>query len=147
MNLQNYNNIGISSVSIIAVLAEVEKLSIAKTLLIFPFFAHKDLTKYLGHKRTNIKSIEKLVADKTQYFSNFNARYYDSLDLSINAIQFLIEQEVIKLNNGSIEIVKDLVYNKKMGSRAERIFKASKNMACILNETAEKLYLNLRIEL
>lgn len=147
VNLAHYNNIGIVSIGIEAVLTHSRQLSLSKLLLIQPFFSNQMLTQYLGRKTTKIKSIEKLIVEKTPLFSNFNRRYYDSLSLSFNSLQFLYDTEKITIESGVVYSNFDFVYNKKMGNRASKIFKASKNMSLILQDHPEKLYLNLRIEL
>ena len=147
MNLENYNNIGITSIAINSVLSLSKELSIPKALLIMPLFTSKDLTSHLSRKTTEIKSIEKLISEKTPLFSNFNKRYYDSLVNSINAIQLLIETNQILIIDGKLITNKSFQYLKSMGKRAEKINTASQNVSKLLNENTEKLYLNLRIEL
>ncbi|SOU85784.1 hypothetical protein [Tenacibaculum dicentrarchi] len=147
MNLENYNNIGITVIAIKSVLSLSEKLSLSKVLLIMPLFASKDLTIHLSRKTTEIKSIEKLISEKIALFSNFNKRYYDSLINSINAIQFLIETNQILIVNGELIKNQSFDYVKGMGKRAEKINIASQNVSNLLKENTEKLYLNLRIEL
>jgi hypothetical protein len=147
MNLENYNNIGITSIAINSVLSLSKELSIPKALLIMPLFTSKDLTSHLSRKTTEIKSIEKLISEKTPLFSNFNKRYYDSLVNSINAIQLLIETNQISIIDGKLITNKSFQYLKSMGKRAEKINTASQNVSKLLNENTEKLYLNLRIEL
>jgi hypothetical protein len=147
MNLENYNNIGITSIAINSVLSLSKELSIPKALLIMPLFTSKDLTSHLSRKTTEIKSIEKLISEKTPLFSNFNKRYYDSLVNSINAIQLLIETNQISILDGKLIANKSFQYMKSMGTRAEKINSASPNVSKLLNENTEKLYLNLRIEL
>lgn len=147
MNLENYNNIGITSIAINSVLSLSKELSIPKALLIMPLFTSKDLTSHLSRKTTGIKSIEKLISEKTPLFSNFNKRYYDSLVNSINAIQLLIETNQISIIDGKLIANKSFQYMKSMGTRAEKINSASPNVSKLLNENTEKLYLNLRIEL
>jgi hypothetical protein len=147
MNLENYNNIGITSIAIISVLTLSKELTIPKALLIMPLFTSKDLTSHLSRKTTEIKSIEKLISEKTPLFSNFNKRYYDSLVNSINAIQLLIETNQILITGGKLKVNKSFQYMKSMGKRAENLNNASQNVSKLLNENTEKLYLNLRIEL
>lgn len=147
MNLDNYNNIGITSIAIKSVLAEARKLELCKALLIMPLLTSKALTSHLSRSTTEIKSIEKLISEKTPLFSNFNKRYYDSLILSVNAIQFLIETKQIKLSNGILNSESEFNYDKTMGKRAGKINLATKNVSKLLQENSDKLYLNLRIEL
>jgi hypothetical protein len=147
MNLENYNNIGITSIAINSVLSLSEELSLSKALLIMPLFTSKTLTSHLSRKTTEIKSIEKLISEKTPLFSNFNKRYYDSLTNSLNAIQLLIDTNQIKLANGRLKKTESFRYEKAMGKRSGSIYTASQNVSKLLKENTEKLYLNLRIEL
>lgn len=148
MKLDSFNNIGIASIAIYAVLIHTSELTLAKTLLIPPIFSSSPLTQYLARKSSNVKSIEKLITEKTPLFSNFNKRFYDTLPLSINSIQFLIKANLVTLDKGIIRInSEEIIYTKEMGKRAEKIFKASENLSALLETTPEKLYLNLRIAL
>jgi hypothetical protein len=147
MNLENYNNIGITSIAINSVLSLSEELPLSKVLLIMPFFTSKALTSHLSRKTTEIKSIEKLISEKTPLFSNFNKRYYDSLTNSLNAIQLMIETKQISITNGKLKNNQSFQYDKAMGKRAGKINTASQNVSKLLKENTEKLYLNLRIEL
>jgi hypothetical protein len=145
MRADYYNNISIGVIAISSVLNHYEELPVSKSFLIIPFITHFDLTRFLANKRTNTKSIEELISQKTSCFSNFNKRYYDSLSLSINAIQYLIDMKYIEHKNGNLKKIKPLNYHKNMGERADKIYKASENIAKILRGTREMLYLNLRI--
>ena len=85
--------------------------------------------------------------EETASFANFNKRYFDSLVLTVNALQYLTDTKYLYFDNGIVTLAKPFEYNKKMGSRANKIFKASANTARLLNERTDKLYLNLRVEL
>ena len=88
-----------------------------------------------------------MIVDKTVCFSNFNKRYYDSLILTVEAIEYLKDLDYIQIKNGSVMLLKDFNYDKNMGTRAEKIHKISTTIAKILKDRADNLYLNLRIEL
>lgn len=147
MTINNYNNIGIAIIALIAVLDKSKELSISKICLIFPLLSHRELLQYLARKTTNIKSIEKLIIDRTSNFTNFNKRYYDSLPLTFNALQYLNDMDYINITIDNVSINKGFQYDKKMGKRANNIFKASENIALLLQEESAKLYLNLRVKL
>lgn len=147
MNMNYYNNFGIGVVAIGAVLSRSNKLPISKVFLIFPLSSHQKLLEHLSRKTTKVKSIEKLISDQISHFSNFSKRYMDSLVLTANSIQYLNDAGYIELSNGNIQLVKPFEYDRKMGIRAKRIFKASENISRLLTETENKLYLNLRVEL
>ncbi len=143
----DYNNIGIGALAIGSVLSINNELSLAKTSLILPFITHTECLNYLARATTHLTSIEKLIAERTSYFSNFNARYYDSLCLSFSSIQYLTEMGYAQLKGDLLVKIKPLEYNAKMGTRAKKIFQAANNVAELLLENDNKLYLNLRVQL
>jgi hypothetical protein len=143
-----YNNIGICSFSIVSILQESnQELELTKIFLIMPFFSHKELTNYLSRGNVNILSLDSLLIDKKSYFTNFNKRFYQSLSLTINTLQYLHDIEMIQIKENKVKLLKTIEYEKTMGKRAEKINKASKNIVKILQESNQKLYLNLRVEL
>ncbi|SMP17486.1 three component ABC system middle component [Chryseobacterium profundimaris] len=143
----DYNNIGVGALAINSVLSISNELSIAKATLILPFVTHTECLNYLARATTTTISIEKLIAEKTSYFSNFNARYYDSLCLSFSSIQYLTEMDYIQHKEDLLLKIKSLEYSARMGSRAKRIFQAANNISRLLSENDIKLFLNLRVEL
>ena len=147
MNLGSYNNFGIVAIALHSTIHKLGELLLAKAMLVMPFYAHKPLTDYLAHKNTHILSIEYLIALRIEYFSNFNDRYEDTSVQTIHAIQYLMESKILSFKNGVLICDVPFEYNSKMGKRAEKIDKASENMAKIMNEDSSKLYLNLRVDL
>lgn len=147
MKINYYNNLGVGIVSLGFVLSKAITLPLSKLFLILPFVTHSELLTYLARQSTKIQSIEKLIVDKTVCFSNFNKRYYDALTLTVEAIEYLKDLDYIQIKNGSVTLLKDFNYDKNMGTRAEKIHKTSTNIAKILKDRADNLYLNLRIEL
>lgn len=143
----DYNNIGIGAIAIGSVLNNSNELSVTKMTLILPFITHTECLYYLARKNTQIRSIEKLIAEKMSYFSNFNARYYDSLCLSFSSIQYLTDMGYAYLKEGVLFKLKPIEYDKKMGTRAKKIFLASDNISVLLSENDINLFLNLRVEL
>lgn len=147
MNSYLYNNVAIASIAMNAVLQVSKSLTITKSLLILPFITHKRLLSHLAHSGVKMASIEQVIAGKTSFFLNFNKRFYDSLSLSINAIQLSSDLEFLKVSGGKVHLLNQLEYSEDMGSRAKRIYKASNNIGILLEDDVENLYLNLRIEL
>lgn len=144
---EQYNNLGLESLAIMFVLKAAGTLPISKLLLVLPFTTHKAMLSHLANGRTKVQSFERYLIERTSYFSNFNDRYYDNLVSSMNAIQLLNEIGAIEIIEGKISLLDLLEYSKSMGSRANKIFKASKNISTILASDVEILYLNLRVEL
>lgn len=142
-----YNNIGMAALGIAFVASKANPLSLSKALLILPFITHKELLNYLSKSNVKAQGLEKLIIEKAIYFSNFNRRYYDSLCISLNAIQLLNELEIAQVQNSFISVDPQFTYHEAMGLRAKKAYKASTNIALVLNDNVDKLYLNLRIEL
>lgn len=142
-----YNNFGVCSLGIAFTLQHLNSLSLSKSLLIMPIIAHKDLLQYLARKGSTVQSLEQIIVTHQRCFSNFNARFYDSLPASINAIQFLVEIGVIEIEDGELIVLENLDYETSMGKRAEKIFNASSNLAEIIKSDTADLYSNLRIQL
>jgi hypothetical protein len=112
-----------------------------------PLISHKDLVQYLARKTTSIQSLEQIIVSHQGSFANFNARFYDSLPSTLNAIQFLAEIGMIDILDGELIVTEKIDYVKPMGKRAEKIFNASKNIAQIIKTDTVSLYTNLRIQL
>ncbi|AVI67563.1 hypothetical protein CKQ84_17795 [Shewanella sp. WE21] len=142
-----YNNIGIGVVALGSVISHSSELNISKVFLIFPFISHQNLLQHLGRKSTKISSIEKLIAEKIGFFSNFNSRYLSSLVLTINSLQYLNDTGYIRIDNGIVILIKPFEYKPSMGARAKKIFSAAENVSHILDINVDKLYLNLRVEI
>lgn len=142
-----YNNIGITALSIAIVVARTSSMPLSKTLLVLPIITHKELLNYLSDGKVKIKSLDKLIIEKTSCFSNFNRRYYDNICNSLNAIQLLNDIELAQVKDSQISINPDFSFNETMGRRANKVNKAADNIMKVLDDNVEKLYLNLRVEL
>lgn len=147
MNGKVYNNFGICSLSIAFTLQHLDSLSLPKALLIMPIISHGELLQYLSRKTTNFGSIEQIIVRRPEFFLNFNARFYDGLTVSMNAIQFLYEMDIIKFENHEIISIEAICYDALMGKRAKIISIASDRIAKFVNSDILNLYTNLRIEL
>jgi len=146
MTLQLYNNFGLFSLGIAFTAQSFGRaLSIPKTLLIAPFISHQASLAHLSRQTTVITSIEKMLVQKTACFSNFNARFYDGLCGTTNAIQFLIDVEIARLSSEGIEMVETFAFDRRMGNRAEKVAKAAPRLAALLQSSEADLYSSLRI--
>ena len=143
----DYNNIGVGVIAIGAALSISNELSVAKATLILPFITHTESLNYLARMTTKVQSVEKLISEKTSFFSNFNARYYDTLTLSFSSIQYLTEMCYAQHDEGILLKTKPLEYDAKMGARAKKIFQAANNVSAMLSESDKNLFLNLRVQL
>lgn len=148
MKVDYYNNIGICVVAIGAVLNHSKEVSLSKLFLIFPVLSHYKLSQHLARKNTKIMSVEKLIAEKISFFSNFNKRYFDSLVLTMNSLQYLTEAGHVEITtDGFVKLITPFEYDSSMGKRAKRMFNASENVSKILKEKTSNLYLNLRVKI
>jgi hypothetical protein len=123
-------------------------------MLILPLITHNALVSYLNDSRTKVKGLEQLIVKKTEFFSNFNQRFYSLLELSINSILILIKLDLIKIDqDGQLRINslnQSLFEDSKrslLGKRALNIIQASSSIADLLVEENQNLYLQLRVKL
>lgn len=142
-----FNNIGMEAMSIAFVLKHQQEMKLSKVLLISPITTHNKLILHLARKNTAILSFEKYFIENFSNFANFNDRYYDGLVSSLNAVQLLNELEIVEVKGATVNLINEISYESSMGKRAEKIWKAAHNISSLLNESSEKLYLNLRIQL
>ncbi|MFK3776940.1 three component ABC system middle component [Agrobacterium sp. NPDC089420] len=142
-----YNNLGINAFAISSVLNKAVFLSQAQIALILPVVAHGQMVRQLAHAKFRVVSFEQYLIDNIGFFSNFNDRYTASITATVNSLQFLIELGVIQLKDDGAVILSELAFNKAMGKRAERINRASTNIAALVSGSAEIFYLNARIDL
>lgn len=143
-----FSNLGLSALVIAFTLPHLEKkrMPVSKVVLLTPFVTNIDLLSYLAHQKVTARSLEKIVIENPLYFSNFNERFYDSLVTSLNAIQLLVDIEAVIFSEGEIALNREVEFHHDMGKRAKKIYSAASNLAILLNDSLEKLYLNLRIE-
>jgi hypothetical protein len=144
-----FNNIGIPSIAISAILPFLPgtAMSLPKALLIMPLVTNSELLNYVARKGIFTKGLEKLIIENPTCFLNFNNRFYDSLTTSINGLQFLLNIDAVSFRDGSIFAERRIEYEDGMGDRAKKIFSAAQNLASVLHDSDENLYLNLRVEL
>ena len=143
-----YNNIGIPALAIVFSLphAKNQSIPLSKAILLMPFVTNRELLSYLAHGAVKVKSLEKLIIERPEYFSNFNDCFYDTLITSVNAIQLLANIDITGCAGQNIYLKKSIRYHRAMGQRAKKICSAAPNLAMLLEDTPEKLYLNLRIK-
>lgn len=139
-----YNNVGICAVALISVLSHVERLSLPKALLVMPLVMHEGTVRFMGNSLVRHRQIAALVAARADLFANFRQRYESSLVVTLNTIQVLAAAEYIRFDK-DIRATRSLDVNKKFGTRALKIEKASANLAALLESSEEELYLNMRV--
>ncbi|WP_429930423.1 three component ABC system middle component [Agrobacterium vitis] len=142
-----YNNLGINAFAIAAVLKHAEFLTLPKVALILPVVAHREMVKKLSNRSFRFVSFEQYLIDNIEQFYNFNDRYVSSLTPTLNALQFLCEIGVVRLKDDGAMIASVLPFDASMGKRAERVERASANIAALVSGNADIFYLNARIKL
>nr|WP_246781579.1 three component ABC system middle component [Rhizobium sp. BK379] len=122
-------------------------LTLPKIALILPVVAHRETVKKLADRRFRFVSFEQYLIDNIEYFYNFNERYSASLTPMVNALQLLCEIGVVQLKDNGAVAASALPFDASMGKRAERVQRASANIAALVSGNADVFYLNARIEL
>jgi hypothetical protein len=142
-----YNNLGINAFAISSVLRRATFLTQAQIALILPIVAHRQMLRQLAHAKFRFVSFEQYLIENIEFFSNFSERYMASITATVNSLQFLIDLGVVRLKDDGAQILSDLAFDTAMGKRAERINRASGNIAALVSGNAEIFYLNARIDL
>ncbi|UAX97578.1 DUF6521 family protein [Ensifer adhaerens] len=142
-----YNNVAINAFAISSVLKHAGFLTLPKLALILPIVAHRDMVKQLANGNFRVVSFEQYLIDNIGNFSNFNERYLGSITATVNALQFLAEIGIVWLEDDGVLIKFPIPFDRSMGKRAERIQRASANIAALISGDANVFYLNARIEL
>lgn len=145
-NSADYNNTGICAVALMGLFGVSKTLPVSKALLVMPLIMHEGTVKHLSDGRTARREITALISARPDLFSNFPARFSDSLATSLNAIQLLTQANFIELGK-VLRVLRELHVDSSFGKRAAKVHLASKNISAILDSPADELYLNLRIPL
>ena len=145
-----HNNELIVGIAILAVLQKCRKIEISKALLIQPILSYKGIIEFLKNKRTKVRSIEELIVKKNIAFTNFNTRYLENLEVSINSIFLFRQLGLLTFKNNELIYLENYFdfCDKTLGNHALDIIAASYSISDILKkEDASNLYLSLRVEL
>lgn len=145
-----YHNELIGLISIMSILQYHKEMSLGKAMLIFPFFAHKNTLNILKKKNIKIRSLEELIVKYPSSFSNFDARFYSLLSISINSIILLNRMNLICIKNGHLFLNENSEFellDRSLGNRANDIVQAGEKLSEILLEDTHNLYLQLRVKL
>ncbi|AZV64354.1 MULTISPECIES: three component ABC system middle component [Bacillus cereus group] len=152
MSNQNtiFHNELIGLISIMSILRYQKKISLGKSMLIYPFYAHKNTLNVLKRKNIKIRSIEELIVKYPSNFSNFNERFYSLLPVTINSIIILNRMKLINIRNGYLYLNEENSFdlmNDGLGKRVKDIVQASEKLNDILKEDTKNLYVQLRVRL
>jgi hypothetical protein len=141
-----YNNAGICSIALLSVLEHSKSVTLPKALLVMPLVMHDVTVRYLGNSRVVQREAAALVAQRPDLFANFATRFDDSLAVTINAIQLLVEAGFIEFDD-RLTLLKSLEIDGTFGVRAQKIVKAAGHIASLLTSPVDELYLNFRVKL
>lgn len=145
-----YNNEMLTGIAILSVLYQIEELEITKALLIQPILSYCDILNLVKKRNVKIRSIEELIVKKNLPFTNFNKRYLESLELSINSILLMKHMNFIKIYDNKLFIGKNIfdLYDSNLGKRAKDLVNGAICISKAIDKgDASNLYLSLRIEL
>lgn len=105
------------------------------------------MVSQLARRSFRVVSFEQYFIENVEFFYNFRERYVAALAPTVNALQLLNEIGVLEFQDGGVMVWCDLPFDAAMGKRAERIHRASANIAALISGNVEIFYLNARIEL
>lgn len=143
------NNEIITGISILAVLQQCDRLSMAKAVLIEPLLSYQKVRYLLKHKKAKIRSIEELILKENISFADFSERYFDTLLLSLNAISLFHKMHLISIKEDEICFsASDFDFDTNFGGTTSERIQAAMKLAKILQKgEASDIYLSLRIKL
>ncbi|MDU1889580.1 MAG: three component ABC system middle component [Dysgonomonas sp.] len=145
-----YNNIAITTGTLMAMLNSSKSIDLAKTALFLPLLLDDSIVSKINEKSDY--NFENIVSLNALNISNYNERYRDMLPLLMNALSILLDMEAISLRKGVILNLKPNICDsmlKETDSRrlraisiaADRLIKVTQNM------DVSKMYFRLNIEL
>lgn len=141
-----HNNVGIGATALMSVLRYSKRLTLPRALLVMPLVMHEATLALLSRADTRKREAAALTSLRPDLFANFPSRFNDSLVVTVNAIQLLVDLRFVRLQS-DLELVRSLSVNGEFGSRATRIDKAGENVAALLASPEDELYLNFRVQL
>lgn len=141
-----YNNVGLCATALLAVMAHAPRLSLPKAMLVMPLVMHDATVRHLGNGAVAWRGAATLAASRPDLFINFDSRFAESLVMSVNAIQLVIEAQYVRFD-GDLVLVNPVAIDPSFGKRAQRIAKASGHIAALLGSPTDELYLNFRVKL
>lgn len=141
-----YNNEPLCMIAIYSILEKCDYMDFCKVFLIAPLTLNNQLISFLNRSNTKCRSIDELMAKKGEILSNFNSQFRNFIQLTCNTLLLMKEKKLINIAEEGIERTKNKLTFELIGKRAERIVKNADKLANLLNnESAEKIYLQLRV--
>lgn len=145
-NWNGYNNVGLCAAALASVIEHTGRLPLAKAMLVMPLVMHEGTLLFLSKANIRKRGAAALSSMRPELFANFNSRFEDSLVLSLNAIQLLAHLGYARLAQDLVPGV-SMRIGDEFGKRAQRIVRATPNIAALLDGPVEELYLNFRVQL
>lgn len=143
-----YNNeiVGIKAIS--TYLSKKNELDFEKYILLYPLLLNDSLINNLKNKKRTYKSLDEIAIKEINNLYNFSEKFYDTLNINFNVMQFLIDLGWIELNQGKIKYIKR--YNNTEFSndkRIKNIISALPRLNLIFNQNIDKIYYELRVRI
>ncbi len=111
-----------------------------------PLVMHDATVRYMSNGNVTVRDAAGLVAHRPDLFVNFNSRFEESLAATVNAIQLIVTAGYAGFDGG-LTLATPLTIDSSFGKRAQRIAKAAKHIAEVLDSPVDELYLNFRVQL
>lgn len=140
-----FNNEIIGIYSILIYLKKAKVIELEKYLLLLPILLNDDLVKFIKSKSTKTRSIQELCLKKYDLLVNFNFKYYDLVETSINCLELLSDLEYIKIKENKIILNDELDYRIVYNRRLKNIETAIDEIVELLNIDTSSLYFELRV--
>lgn len=143
-----YNNeiVGIKAIS--TYLDKKNELEFEKYILLYPLLLNDSLINNLKNKKRTYKSLDEIAIKEINNLYNFSEKFYDSLNINFNIMQFLIDLGWIELNRGKvIYINRDNNIEFSSDKRIKNIISALPRLNLIFNENIDKIYYELRVRI
>lgn len=145
-NWDGYNNIGVCAATIGCVLQEYGALSFPKILLIMPLAMHEATIRFLAKGNVKARQVAAFSSLDPEFVANFNERFQQSLVVTMNALQLLMELGYLEYD-GNFRLLKTFEIDEEFGKRTQLIARAARNISTLLMSSDDELYLNLRVKL
>ncbi|MBZ9691180.1 MULTISPECIES: three component ABC system middle component [unclassified Clostridium] len=143
-----YNNeiVGIKAIS--TYLDKKNELEFEKYILLYPLLLNDSLINNLKNRKRTYKSLDEIAIKEINNLYNFSEKFYDSLNINFNIMQFLIDLGWIELNGGKVKYInRDNNIEFSSDKRIKSIISALPRLNLIFNENIDKIYYELRVRI
>ena len=142
----NYDNEAIACIAINGLLKQLNKISMAKALLILPIFLHDPIIQRLK-SNARYRSIDEFVIKERMTIGDLNLRVENFLPITLNSISMLADMGFLALKGTDLVALKseDIFDSKEAGKRAEAMKKAILKAVFLFQEDDESTFLKFNI--